>query len=91
MTHLLCEAEPNGSTELVVEEPDIILLGDWRSVAEAVSADDVVADSTYAGPWGNLVFFFKRDAENPIHNTLNKTTSAIFSAYKKPTGVCLQS
>ena len=30
------------------------------------------------------------DAENPIHNTLSKATSAIFSAYKRPTGVSLQ-
>ena len=28
----------------------------------------------------------KGDAENPIHNTLSKTTSAIFSACKRPTG-----
>ena len=33
----------------------------------------------------------KGDAENPIHNTLSKPTSAIFSVYKRPTGVCLQS
>ena len=33
----------------------------------------------------------KRDVEKPIHRTLNKTTSAIFSANKRPTGVCLQS
>ena len=32
----------------------------------------------------------KRDAGNPILNTLSKTTSAIFSACKKPTGTYLQ-
>ena len=26
--------------------------------------------------------------ENPIHNTLSKTPSAIFLAYKKPAGIC---
>ena len=31
------------------------------------------------------------DAENPIHNTLSKTSLAIYSAYKRPTWVCLQS
>ena len=34
---------------------------------------------------------YKRDAENPILNKLTKNTSAIFSAFKKPTGTCLQS
>ena len=31
----------------------------------------------------------KGDVENPIHNTLSKPTSAICSAYERPTGVCL--
>ena len=31
----------------------------------------------------------KGEAENHIHNTLSKTTPAIFSAYKKPAGVFL--
>ena len=34
--------------------------------------------------------FEKGDAQNPIQNTLSKTTSSIFSAYNRPTGVCLQ-
>ena len=33
----------------------------------------------------------KREAGNPIINTWSKTTSAIFSAFKRPTGTCLQS
>ena len=33
----------------------------------------------------------KGEAENPIHNTLSKTTSAIFSSYNSPTGVFLLS
>ena len=33
----------------------------------------------------------KCGAETLIYNTLIRTTSAIFSAYKKPTGVSLQS
>ena len=31
----------------------------------------------------------KGDGENPINNTLNKTPSAISSAYKRATGVCI--
>ena len=33
----------------------------------------------------------KRDAGNPILNTLSKATSFIFSTCEKPTGTCLQS
>ena len=33
----------------------------------------------------------KREAGNPIINTLSKATSAIFSVCKRPTGTCLQS
>ena len=33
----------------------------------------------------------KRDAENPIHKTMSKTTSDMFSLSKRPTGICLQS
>ena len=32
---------------------------------------------------------FKGDVENPIHNILSKTPSAIFLAYKKLAGVFL--
>ena len=31
----------------------------------------------------------KGDVENPINNTLSKASSAIFSVYKRATGVCL--
>ena len=34
---------------------------------------------------------YKRDAGNPIFNTLSNTTSMICSTCKRPTGICLQS
>ena len=38
----------------------------------------------------NLHLSWKGEAENPIHNTLSITTSAVFSAYKRLIGVSLQ-
>ena len=38
-----------------------------------------------------LDFFQKGEAENTFVNSLNKTTSSIFSECKELTGVCLQS
>ena len=75
----------------------------WRQPSSAVDLEEneseeqteddsaeLLAVGLAHDPIGHGQLLCKRNTGNPILNTLSKSTSAIFSACKRPTDICLQ-